>query len=325
MGHIELSRGMDPSCRPATADFIAKLAHGLADDLLLPLPGTRVPAARRACDEPPDVGQRGHAPQRRAVAGGRDRVLGPASGDQACGEVGMGRMLEAADWAEAVTATSPQDPPGCAIPDHGRAQVRTESTRCAVSQPQFWQDGLLHCAGCPGRGRNQPESGPVILSAPAGADVVRTETAAKMFEAVKRHVASADVYIGVAAVADYRVDQPRKHKIKKTDESQLSIKLVPNPDILGWVAARPKGPFCVGFAAESRNLDQYADEKRRRKKVQLMVANLAQEAIGSDDNEVSLLDDSGTHRLARAPKDVVARQIIDHIAKLYRSRSRRRN
>jgi phosphopantothenoylcysteine decarboxylase/phosphopantothenate--cysteine ligase len=95
---------------------------------------------------------------------------------------------------------------------------------------------------------------------------------------------------------------------------------VPNPDILGWVAARPKPPLCVGFAAETRNLDAYADEKRRRKKVQLMVANLAQNAIGSDENEVSLLDDAGTHRLARASKDVVARQIVEHIAELYRSR-----
>ena len=98
---------------------------------------------------------------------------------------------------------------------------------------------------------------------------------------------------------------------------------MPNPDILGWVAARPKPPFTVGFAAETRNLDAYADEKRRRKKVRLMVANLAQQAIGSDDNEVSLLDDAGTHRLARAPKDVVARQIVEHIAKLYGAKSRK--
>jgi phosphopantothenoylcysteine decarboxylase/phosphopantothenate--cysteine ligase len=118
-------------------------------------------------------------------------------------------------------------------------------------------------------------------------------------------------------VADYRVDKPREHKIKKTDEAQLQLKLVPNPDILGWVAARPRPPFTVGFAAESRNLDAYADQKRRRKKVQLMVANLAQEAIGSDDNEVTLLDDTGTRKLERAPKEVVARQIIAHIAKLY--------
>jgi phosphopantothenoylcysteine decarboxylase/phosphopantothenate--cysteine ligase len=145
-----------------------------------------------------------------------------------------------------------------------------------------------------------------------------------MFDAVKRHVARADIFISVAAVADYRVDKPRKHKIKKTDESQLALKLVPNPDILGWVAARPKAPFCVGFAAESRNLDTYADQKRRRKKVDVMVANLAQEAIGSDENEVSLLDDKGLHRLRRAPKDIVAENIIAHVATLYKPRARKR-
>jgi len=163
-------------------------------------------------------------------------------------------------------------------------------------------------------------SGPVNLPAPAGAEVTRVETAAEMFEAVKRNVARADIYIGVAAVADYRVDKPRRHKIKKTSREQLSLRLVPNPDILGWVAGRPKPPFCVGFAAESRNLDAYAEEKRRRKKVSLMVANLAQHAIGADDNEVTLFDDKGSHKLPRASKDVVARQLIAHVVKLYKNK-----
>ena len=157
-------------------------------------------------------------------------------------------------------------------------------------------------------------SGPVSLAPPVGARVEQVQTAAEMFEAVKKHAAKADIFIGVAAVADYRVSAPRKHKIKKTEENQLKLSLVPNPDILGWMAARPKPPFCAGFAAESRNLDAYADAKRRRKKVQLMIANLAQDAIGADDNEVSLLDDTGTHRLPRAPKSLIAQQIISHIA-----------
>ena len=165
-------------------------------------------------------------------------------------------------------------------------------------------------------------SGPVSLAPPAGADVAQDTTAVDMFEAVKRNAARADIYIGVAAVADYRVDKPRRHKIKKTDSKQLDLKLVPNPDILAWMAARPNPPFCVGFAAESRNLDAYADEKRRRKKVPLMVANLAQEAIGSDDNEVTLLDDKGAHKLPRAPKEAVARQLVAHIARLYGSRKK---
>jgi phosphopantothenoylcysteine decarboxylase/phosphopantothenate--cysteine ligase len=168
-------------------------------------------------------------------------------------------------------------------------------------------------------------SGPVSLPVPAGAEVTRVGTAAEMFDVVKRNAARADIYIGVAAVADYRVDKPNRHKIKKTESRGLDLKLVPNPDILAWVAGRPKPPFCVGFAAESRNLDAYADEKRRRKKVPLMVANLAQKAIGADDNEVTLFDDKGAHKLPRAPKEVVARQLIAHIAKLYGARRKTRS
>src|SRR5690606_4009372 len=106
-------------------------------------------------------------------------------------------------------------------------------------------------------------------------------------------------------------------------ENQLKLSLLPNPDILGWIASRPRPPFCVGFAAESRNLDAYADEKRRRKKVKLMIANLAQDAIGADDNEVTLLDDAGSHRLPRAPKDIVAQQIVAHIAGLLAGKTRK--
>src|SRR4029079_9055600 len=103
---------------------------------------------------------------------------------------------------------------------------------------------------------------------------------------------------------------------KETTRALWTVRLVPTPDILGWWAGRPKPPFCVGFAAESRNLDAYAEEKRRRKKVSLMVANLAQHAIGADDNEVTLFDDKGSHKLPRASKDVVARQLIAHVVKL---------
>jgi phosphopantothenoylcysteine decarboxylase/phosphopantothenate--cysteine ligase len=162
-------------------------------------------------------------------------------------------------------------------------------------------------------------SGPSSQPLPAGAAVTHVQTAAEMFETVKRHVKQADIFIGVAAVADYRVDKPREHKIKKTDKSQLTLKLVPNPDILGWVAAQSKPPLTVGFAAESQKLETYADEKRRRKKVDLIVANLAQSAIGADDNEVMLLDNLGTRQLARAPKEVVAKEIVAHIATLYKA------
>jgi phosphopantothenoylcysteine decarboxylase/phosphopantothenate--cysteine ligase len=167
-------------------------------------------------------------------------------------------------------------------------------------------------------------TGPSSQPLPAGAAVTPVQTAAEMFEAVKRHAKQTDIFIGVAAVADYRVDKPHEHKIKKTDKTQLTLHLTPNPDILGWVAAQKNPPFTVGFAAESQHLERYADEKRRRKKVNVIVANLAQNAIGAADNEVTLLDDSGTHPLARAPKEDVAREIVDFVAARYREARKRR-
>src|SRR6185503_68800 len=131
------------------------------------------------------------------------------------------------------------------------------------------------------------------------------------------------IFISVAAVADYRAVNPSRHKMKKSRE-RLKLEFTPNPDILAWVASRPRPPFCVGFAAESRNLRQNAEAKRRAKKVPLLAANLAQTAVGADDNEVTLFDDKGAHKLPRAPKEIVARQLVAHIAKLYRPTGRKR-
>jgi len=249
-------------------------------------------------------------------------ILGPGSGDQACGEVGAGRMLEAVEIAEAVAGfLAPKALRGARVLiTAGPTFEPIDAVRGITNLSSGKMGYALARAALDSGAKVTLVSGPVSLAAPAGADLTRVETAAEMFEAVKRNVARADIYVGVAAVADYRVDKPRRQKIKKTESKALSLRLVPNPDILGWVAARPKPPFCVGFAAESRNLDAYADEKRRRKKVPLMVANLAQQAIGSDENEVTLLDDKGSHRLPRASKDAVARQIVAHVAKLYSSK-----
>jgi len=328
MGHIELTRDKDAIVvAPATADFMAKVAHGLADDLLSTLclarecPLLVAPAMNRQMWDSP-------ATQRNVAQLGRDGVaiLGPASGDQACGEVGMGRMLEAHEIAEAVSAfLAPKILKGARILVTAGPTFEPIDAVRGITNMSSGKMGYAIARAALGAGAEVTlVSGPVSLPAPVGARITRVETAAQMFEAVKQHVARTDIYIGVAAVSDYRVDKPRQHKIKKTDEAQLSLKLVSNPDILGWVASRPKPPFCVGFAAESRNLDAYADQKRRRKKVPLMVANLAQEAIGADENEVTLLDDSGTHKLARAPKAIVAQQIIAHIARLYGSKKKRK-
>ncbi len=321
MAHIELSRGKDAIVvAPATGDFLAKLANGLADDLLSTLclarecPLIVAPAMNRQMWDNPATRRNLEQLRRDGVA-----ILGPASGDQACGEVGMGRMIEAREIAEAVIGSlAPKLLRGTRVLiTAGPTFEPIDAVRGITNRSSGKMGYAIARAALDAGARVTLISGPVSLAAPAGAEVTRVETAAQMFEAVKRNVAHAGIYIGVAAVADYRADRPRRDKIKKTDRSQLELQLVPNPDILAWVAARPRPPFCVGFAAESHNLNANADQKRRRKKVQLMVANLAQEAIGSDDNEVTLLDDQGTHRLARAPKTAVARQVIAHIAKLY--------
>ena len=157
--------------------------------------------------------------------------------------------------------------------------------------------------------------------APRGMERIDVCSAQQMYDAVMARVAKADVYIGVAAVADYRPKEAKAHKLKK-GTGEMTLQLLPNPDILGTIAARKNPPFCVGFAAETENLDAYADEKRRRKKVPLLAANLAQHAFGADDNQLILFDDAGRHELARAPKLALARALIEHIAKLLPKRNK---
>ena len=147
-------------------------------------------------------------------------------------------------------------------------------------------------------------------------------SAAEMLDAVKQHVADADIFIGVAAVADYRVAQPSEQKIKKSADT-LTLELLPNPDILAYVANLPKPPFCVGFAAESENLREHAKAKRKTKKIPLLAANLAQQAIGADENELILFDDAGEHVLPRADKLTLARALMRHIVKLYQQGKQR--
>jgi len=156
-------------------------------------------------------------------------------------------------------------------------------------------------------------SGPTSLAKPQGVQSMDVQSAEQMFEAVKQHVGNCDIFIGVAAVADYHVAQPSAQKIKKSTD-RLTLELVPNPDILAYVSNLPKPPFCVGFAAESENLAEHAEQKRRAKKLPLLVGNLAQQAIGSDYSELVLFDDSGRQTLSHADKLTLARQLMQHIA-----------
>ena len=317
MAHIDLGREADAILvAPASADFIARLAHGLADDLLSTLclardvPLIVAPAMNRQMWEAP--------PTRRNVAqllADGVTVFGPAAGDQACGEVGMGRMQEPEDLYEQLEAFF--------VPKRlaGRKVVMTAGPTFEAIDPvrgitniSSGKMGYALARACAQAGAEVVlVSGPVALPVPAGVHRVAAASAEAMRLAVLQSLAGADVFIGVAAVADYRPLQVSEHKIKKSGET-LSLTLTPNPDILAEVASLPAAPFCVGFAAESRDLDAYAEAKRRKKRVPLLVGNLVSDGMGGDDNTVILYDDAGRHPLPRAPKTEVARRIVEHLA-----------
>jgi phosphopantothenoylcysteine decarboxylase/phosphopantothenate--cysteine ligase len=319
MAHIELSRGCDAIViAPASADFLAKLALGLGDDLLSTLclarecPLLAAPAMNLQMWCNPAT-QRNLAQLRAdGIA-----ILGPASGDQACGEVGMGRMLEAEEIFEEIDACfQPKLLAGKRVLVTAGPTFEPIDTVRGIANFSSGKMGYAVARAAREAGAAVTlVSGPTALAAPRGLERIDVSSAQEMYDAVMARVAKADVFIGVAAVADYRPKEAKRHKLKK-GTGEMTLRLQPNPDILAAVAARRKAPFCVGFAAETENLEAYADAKRRRKKVPLLAANLAQHAFGSDDNQLILFDDEGTHELPRAPKIVLARALIAHIARL---------
>ena len=319
MAHINLSRAVDAIViAPATADFVAKLAHGLADDLLSAMclarncPLLIAPAMNRQMWENP-------ATQRNIARLKADGVivLGPESGVQACGEEGLGRMLEAAPLAQAIIGSfQPRLLFGKRLLlTAGPTYEAIDAVRGITNRSSGKMGYAIAQAALDMGAQVTLVSGPVALAAPDGVQLVKVESALDMFEAVKKRVAECDIFIGVAAVADYRVAQTSAQKIKKGG-GNLTLELVPNPDILAYVAALAKPPFCVGFAAESENLKSNAEQKRRAKKLPLLAANLAQEAIGADDNELILFDDAGEHVLPRSDKLSQARALLNHTIKI---------
>jgi len=321
MGHIDLSRDRDLIVvAPASADFIGKLAGGLADDLLSTLCMARecpllvAPAMNRQMWESPAT--------RRNI----DRivedgviVLGPASGDQACGETGMGRMLEPEElYAEILASMQPKLLNGVRVLiTAGPTFEPIDAVRGITNRSSGRMGYAVAQAALEAGAQVTLVSGTTALAPPSKARLVRVVTAEEMLKAVEAEVANSDVFIAVAAVADYRVAKPNSQKMKKSDQT-LSLELVPVADILATVSNRPNPPFCVGFAAESHNLDTFAEEKRKKKKLPLLAANLAQTAIGAADNELILFDDEGRHPLPRGAKLAQARGLIRHLAKLYK-------
>jgi phosphopantothenoylcysteine decarboxylase / phosphopantothenate---cysteine ligase len=323
MAHIELSRDKRLILiAPASADFIAKLANGLCDDLLSTIALARecplavAPAMNRQMWDHP-------ATQRnvqRLIDDGVE-VWGPAAGDQACGEVGMGRMLEPEQLAERVIrAMTPKLLNGLRVLiTAGPTFERIDAVRAITNLSSGKMGYSIARAAWEAGAEVTLVSGPTALTPPQVARVEHVSSAQQMLAAVNAQVADADIFISVAAVADYHVLNPSEQKIKK-DAHILTIELAPNPDILASVSSLASPPFCVGFAAESENLDEFAEAKRRKKRLPLLAANFVQTAFGADDNELVLFDDNGRHPLPRASKLEQARMLIAHIASLYQPR-----
>jgi len=327
MSHIELARWADLILiAPCSADLMAKLANGLADDLLSTIclaseaPIWLAPAMNRVMWS--KMVTQVNVQRLRSFG---FHLLGPGSGEQACGEVGVGRMLEPSDLlAEVVEFFSPFEPflAGVTLlitagPTHEAIDpVRYISNRSS-GKMGFALAQVASEAGAEVR----LVSGPVSLPTPAGVQRTSVESAAQMHDAVMEQVVGQDIFIACAAVADYRLQQPSLEKIKKSRD-ELALSLRRNPDILAEVAALDgdERPFCVGFAAETEQLEQYAIDKMQRKQLDLIAANwVGVEGSGfeSDENALHLFWSGGEKKLAKNSKQEIARQLLEVVAERF--------
>jgi phosphopantothenoylcysteine decarboxylase/phosphopantothenate--cysteine ligase len=324
MGHIELARWADlVLIAPATAEVMSRLAAGSAGDLLTTLclateaPIAIAPAMNRVMWANSAVQENRDVLEQRGV-----RLLGPAVGDQACGETGPGRMLEPDEIVDAVMSP-------VAVPDAplaGRTVMITAGpTREPIDPVRFMSNrssgkmGYALAAAARDAGAQVIlVSGPVIIPRPENVDIVNVESAKEMYDAVHARVSDADIFIGVAAVSDYHVEDVVAEKIKKSDDG-LSLDLVQSPDILASVAALEERPFTVGFAAETEKLREYALAKMERKRLDMIVANLVgrDKVFQSDRNAVEIFWSGGERSMPEADKRSLARDIVDVIVQRY--------
>ncbi len=320
MGHIELARwAQDILVAPASADFLARLAHGLADDLLT----TLCLASAAPVHVAPAMNQQmwANAATQANIALLRARgvgIFGPGAGAQACGDVGSGRLLEPHELVAALAAA--------------RQPGRLSGRRVVISAGPTYEDidpvrfvgnrssgrmGFAVAAAAAEAGAQVTlVAGPVHLPTPAGVQRIDVRSARQMHAAVLAEAATADVYVAAAAVGDFRPLEVAAHKIKKRGDGGMTLELTQNPDILADVAALPQRPLLVGFAAETENVEAYARAKLERKRLDLIAANQVGGGLGfeAEDNCLTLISaDSVTH-LPTAPKRELARQLIDVVA-----------
>lgn len=320
MGHIELARWADLILvAPASADFVARLAAGLADDLLATLclaseaPVAVAPAMNRVMWAAPATRENIARLAGRGVA-----VLGPAAGDQACGETGEGRMLEPTALADRAGALLTA---GVGPLARRKVVVTAGPTREPIDPVRYITNrssgkmGFAVAAAARAAGAEVVlVSGPVHQPTPYGVTRLDVETAEEMLRATSDAVVDADIFIAAAAVADYRPREASEHKIKKTGEA-MDLHLTRAPDILATIAATKPRPFVVGFAAETRDLETNARKKLEAKDLDLIAANLVGPGVGfdCDDNALLVLWSDGQHQIAPGSKRQLAEQLMDFI------------
>ncbi len=319
MGHIELARWPDRIVvAPATADFLARLAQGRADDLPAALclatraPITVVPAMNNVMWEA--------APTRDNLATLRARgvaCIGPENGEQACGEFGPGRMAEPATVAAALLGTADSGPWSgrTVLITAGATREPLDPVRYLTNRSSGRMGFALAAAAREAGARVILVSGPTALETPPGVERVDVERAGQMYEAVLGRVDEADCFIAAAAVSDYRPEREAPEKIKKGGNA-LTLALEPTPDTLRAVAARSPRPFVVGFAAETERVREHALAKLHDKDLDLIAANRVGPGLGfdTDDNALEVLWRDGGVTLAQQPKTALARELLQIVA-----------
>ena len=323
MGHIELARWADLIVvAPASADFIARLTNGMGDDLLT----TICLAARCPTAIAPAMNQAMWAKAttqsnlEKLKASGA-RILAPGEGLQACGDVGEGRLMEVPDI---VNAVADQFETGLLSGRHvvitaGPTQEAIDPVRYISNHSSGKQGYALAAAAIEAGARVSLITGPTALTPPERAETHHVVSAEEMLAAVLECIADADIFIGVAAVSDYKPITKAAQKLKKQSDSGITLQLTQNPDILKTVANLKERPFTVGFAAETEQLVDHAKQKLIKKNLDMIVANdVSDTAIGfgSDSNETLVIDRKGETALPRMSKEAVSRQLIEHIALL---------
>ncbi len=321
MAHIDLTREADAIViAPCSADFIFKLAHGACDDLLSTLCVARPAHLPLLVAPAMNVEMWQNPATQRNVAQLRAdgiALLGPDAGAQACGETGMGRMLEPAQLLEEIVAAfQPKALAGKAVLVTAGPTFEPIDPVRGITNLSSGKMGYAIARAAREAGAEVTlVSGPTALETPFGVQRINVQTAQQMHDVVMARAAAQDVFVAVAAVADWRVRNVAAQKIKKTAESRTpALEFDENVDILAAVAALDKKPYCVGFAAESENLVAHGEAKRRKKNIPLLVGNIGHQTFGQDPNELILFDDHGHTPLPHADKQTLARQLIGEIA-----------